>query len=76
MKDNENIDKYLDIARELKKTVEYKGKSDTNSSWALGMVPKSLEKRIEELEMRGRIETTQTTAWLKSAGILRSVMET
>ena len=34
-------------------------------------VPKGMEKRLEELEIRGRIETTQTTAVLKSARILK-----
>ena len=29
---------------------------------ALGMVPKGLEKRLEELEMGGRIKTIQKTA--------------
>ena len=42
----------------------------------LGTVPKSLGKIEEELEIRGRIETIQTTALLKSARILRRVMET
>ena len=42
----------------------------------LGMVPKGLEKRLEELEIRGRIETIQTTAVLRSARILRRVLET
>ena len=42
---------------------------------ALGMVPKGLEGRLEELEIR-RIETIQTTALLKSAKILRRVLET
>ena len=43
---------------------------------ALGMVPKGLERSLEELEIRGRIETIQTTALLRSARILRRVLET
>ena len=41
---------------------------------ALGAVPK--EKRPEELEIRGRIETIQMTVLFKSARILRRVLET
>ena len=43
---------------------------------ALGTIPKSLEKRLEDLEIRGRIETIQTTALLQSARIPRRVPET
>ena len=42
----------------------------------LGMVPKGLEKRLEEVEIRGRIEIIQTTALLKLARILKRVLET
>ena len=53
------------------KVVKYLGNSDTN-----GTVPKSLEKKPEKQAIRGRIETTQTTALLKSARIHRRVEET
>ena len=36
----------------------------------LGTIPKSLVKELEELEIRGRAEIIQTTARLKSAGII------
>ena len=42
----------------------------------LGMIPKDLIKRLEELEIRGQAETIQTTALLRSPRILRSVLET
>ena len=41
----------------------------------LRLVPKELEKRFGELEIRGRIETLQTTVLLKSAKILRRVLD-
>ena len=41
---------------------------------ALGTIPLGLEKRLEELEIRERIETVQSSTFLKSAGILRSVL--
>ena len=43
---------------------------------ALGTVSKDLERGQEELEIFGRIETIQTTVLLRSARILRSVLET
>ena len=33
---------------------------------ALGMIPKGLERRLEGLEIRERMETFQTTALLRS----------
>ena len=39
-------------------------------------VPKSLEKSLEESEMRIGIETLQIAALLRSARILKRVMET
>ena len=41
---------------------------------ALGIVTKGLEKRPDELEIRGRIETLQTTALLRLTRILRRVL--
>ena len=41
---------------------------------ALGTVPEGLDKRLEELEIRERIKTIQTTALLKSARILRIII--
>ena len=43
---------------------------------ALAMIPRGLEKSLDELDIRGRIETIQTTALLRLAGILRRVLET
>ncbi len=43
---------------------------------ALGTVTKGLVQRLEELEIRGRVETIQTTALLRSIRILRRVLET
>ena len=42
---------------------------------ALGTVTKGLTKRQEGLEIRGRVETTQTTALLRLARILRRVLK-
>ena len=42
---------------------------------ALGIVPKGMEKRIEELKIRGKIETIQTTA-LRSPRLLKRILDT
>ena len=71
MKESEKIDKYLDLARELKKLWNMTVTVVPIMVGALGTVPKGLEKRLEELEIRRRIEPIQTTALLRSARILR-----
>ena len=43
---------------------------------ALGTIAKGLLKGLEHLEVDGWVETIQTTAWLRTARILRWVMET
>ena len=43
---------------------------------ALGTVTKGLAQELEDLEIMGRVETVQTTALLRSARILRRVLET
>ena len=41
-----------------------------------GTVFKNVRKRLEELEIRGRTDTIQTTELLRLARILRRVLET
>ena len=43
---------------------------------ALGIILKGLVKRLEDLEIRGQVETIQTTALLSLARILRRVLKT
>ena len=43
---------------------------------ALGTIIKRLVKRLKDLEIRGRVETIETTTLLRSARILRRVLET
>ncbi len=42
---------------------------------AFGIVTKGLVLGLDDLEIRGRVETIQTTALLRSARILRRVLE-
>ena len=75
MKESEYINKYLDLARELKKFWNMNVTIISLIIGALGTVPKGLEK-LKELEIRGRLETIQTTALLRLVLILREVLET
>ena len=43
---------------------------------ALGTVPNGKRKRLEELEIRGRIDTIQTSVLLRSVGIYRRILKT
>ena len=43
---------------------------------AFGTITKELLKGLEDLEVGGRVETIQTTALLRTARILRRVLET
>ena len=76
LKESEKKDKYLDLARELKKLWNMKVTIMPIVIGAFGTVTKGLEKGLEDLEIRGREETIKTTALLRSARILRIVLET
>ena len=71
MKESKKKDKYLDIARELKKLWNVKVTMIPIVIDALGTVTKELVKGLEDLEIRRRVETIQTTALLRSARILK-----
>ena len=76
LKKSEKKDKYLDLARELKKLWNMKVTIVSIVISALGTVTKGLLKGLEDLEVGGRVETIQTTALLRTARILRRVLET
>ena len=69
-------DKYLDFAKELRKLWNVMVPVIPIAVGALRTVPKGLERGLEELEIRGRIETIQTTTLLRLARILGRVQET
>ena len=75
-KECEKKDKYLDLARELKKTWNMQVIIIPIVIGAFGTVTKGLLKELEDLEVGGRVETIQTTALLRTARILRRVLET
>ena len=68
-------DKYLDLARELKKLWNIKVTIVSIVIDALGTITKGLLKGLGNLEVGGRVETIQTTALLRTARILRRVLE-
>ena len=76
LKESEKKDKYLDLARKLKKLWNMKVTIIPIVIGAFGTVTKGLLKGLEDLEVGGRVETIQTTTLLRTARILRRVLET
>ena len=76
LKESEKKDKYLDLARELKKLWNMKVTIVPIVIGALGTITKGLLKGLEDLEVSGRVETIPTSALLRTARILRRVLET
>ena len=67
---------YLDLARELKKLWNIKVTIVPIVIGAFGTKTKGLLKDLEDWEVGGRVETIQMTALLRTARILRRVLET
>ena len=72
----EKKDKYLDLARELKKLWNLKVTMGPIVIGTLGTITKGLLEGLEDLEVGGRVETIQMTALLRTARILRRDQET
>ena len=77
LKECKKNDKYLDLARELKKKLwNMKVTIIPIVIGAFGTVTKGLLKGLDNLEVVVQVETIQTTALLRTARILRRVLET
>ena len=76
LKECEKRVKYLDLARELKKLWNMQVTIIPIVIGAFGTVTKGLLRGLEDLEVGGRVETIQTTTLLRTARILRRVLET
>ena len=63
-------DKYLDLARELKKLWNMKVTIVPIVIGAFGTITKELLKELEDLEVGGCVENIQMTALLRTARIL------
>ena len=76
LKEGEKKDKYQDLASELKELWNMQVTIIPIVIGAFGTLTKGLLKGLGDLKMRERVETTQTTKSLRSAKILRRVLET
>ena len=76
LKESQKKDKYLDLARELKKLRNIKVTIVPIVTDKIGTVTKGLLKGLEDLEVGGWVETIQTTTLLRTVRILRRVLET
>ena len=76
LKECEKKDKYLNLARELKKVWNMKVTIAQIVIGAFDTITKGLLKGLEDLEVGRRVETIQTTALLKTARIPGRVLET
>ena len=74
LKEWEKKYKYLDLSREFEKSMEHEGDNYTNCDWYFWY--QKIIKGLENLKVGGRVETIQTTALLRTARILRRVLET
>lgn len=70
MKETEKMDKYVNFANELSKLGKMKVPGAPVVMKALGTVAKCLGKRLQEMKIREKASTMQTTAL-----ILRKVLE-
>ena len=76
LKESEKKDKYLDFERELKTLWNMKATIIPIVIGAFGTVTKGLLKGLEDMEVRGRVETIQSKTLLRTVRILRRVPET
>ena len=76
LKECEKKDKSLDLARELKTLWNMRVTIVPTVIGSFGTVTKGLLKGLEDLEVGGGVEIIQTTILLKTARILRRVLET
>ena len=68
-------DKFLEIARNLKKIWNMKKTVIPIVIGVLGRVPKGSVQRLEDFEIWGWVKTIQTTSLLRAARILRKILE-
>ena len=65
MKENEQINRYLDLARELKRLWNMKVMMIPIVVEALGTIPKGLEERLEEMEFgKPNLVVLKVTNWI------------
>ena len=75
IKEREKIEKYQDLKREVQKLWNMKAKIIPIVIGALGTIPKTLQKQLEQIESSIAINQMQTPVLLNTARILRKVLE-
>ena len=75
-KQEEKIDKYQDLAREIRSLWKVKAKVIPIVIGALGTIPKGLNGYLKEIGVTTRVELLQKSALLGTARTLRMVLET
>ena len=76
LRERKKWDKYLDLSRELKTLWNMKVTVLPVVIGVLGTVIKGLVQGLEDFEIRGQVEAIHIAALLRSARILRKVLET
>ena len=76
LKEKEKIDKYRDLAIELKRLWKTKVTVVPIVFGSLGAIPKKIEKRLKDIGIDTNLADMHKTAILNSARILRMVLET
>ena len=76
LKECEKKEKYLDLAKELKKLWNMQVTMIPIVIGVFGKITKGLLKGLEDLEIGGQVEAIQTTTLLRTTRILRRVLET
>ncbi|XP_072171997.1 uncharacterized protein [Diadema setosum] len=74
-KEKENIEKYQDLARDLRRLRNMKTKVIPIVIEALGTTPKQLRRHLDDVGVPDRVQTLQKAALLETARILRKVLE-
>ena len=74
IKRRQKRDRYLDLARGLKISTAFEGDRDTNCNRCSRNDPQELVNGLDDLEIKGQVETIQITTLLGLARILRRVL--
>ena len=74
IKENEEIDEYLNLARELEKAEEHEGDNDASRIWGLVNSHSEHGKVADVLDIGGSIETINIRALLKVTRILEETL--
>ena len=76
LKESKKKEKFRDLAKESKKLWHMKVIIIPIMIGAFSTVTKILLKELEELEIKGRVETIQSTTFLRTARVKGRVLET